>query len=360
MNNTEYLLLEQQIKTQLEEEHREDNNKKCVEKVLQFYMTHQEECDNSLSKYKMVDEHRRDYVELQQTITEQKFKGILSSHSDAKNILILTANDIENNILIYNLFKYSKRKLMNYSLDNGDKFICVNINYCRLNNYNIIHHHVGKTGDEYTRRAINEVTHYFKPSFIILLGICYGLDINKQELGMVEISEQITGVRINFRDEPNSNKIIFEPEIEFEEAPNSLLTNTVIRKLSNVEIISEEIKEPIKYNLGVIVSANSLMSCKVVKDAIMNKLKVDIKGKKSLIGGEMEACGIFKSNYIDRDGQKFDKWLVVKSICDWGESKNSIKSDPDENKHIKDSLQALAMMNTCCLFKHLIEKNAIR
>jgi len=127
-----------------------------------------------------------------------------------------------------------------------------------------------------------------------------------------------------------------------------------------MEVYEYDSSEPVKHMYGKIVSANSLMSCKIVKDAIIGKLKKNVRGEKQLIGGEMEACGIFKSNYKTDDNSEFDRWIIIKSICDWGESKNSLVEDKNENSHIKDSLQAYAMMNSCKLFIFLTKNKAFR
>ena len=96
------------------------------------------------------------------------------------------------------------------------------------------------------------------------------------------------------------------------------------------------------------------MSRKKVKDAVMSALGVR---RKKPLGGEMEACGVFKSNYFDDNN--FDNWLVVKSICDWGEKKNLLSKDKDENEKIKDSIQAYAMMNTWAVFKTMLDSDLL-
>lgn len=355
MNNNEYRISEQKIKFELDREIAQANQRKCVKKVLEFFNKNKEQCETAFNNYKAVSDSPRKFIDPQETLNTQGFTDTIEGKPI---VLVLTANDIENKILIWNLRKASGNNIKSYLVDDCDD--CININFCSLGKYNVIHHHVDKTGDEATRSAINELTQYFSPNFIVLLGICYGLDMNKQEIGDVNISEQVIGVRINFRDMPNSDEIIFEPEVEFEEKPNDHLTSTITRKLNNSEIKESENATPIKHMYGRIVSANSLMSCKIVKDSIIGKLQQEIRGRSKLIGGEMEACGIFKSNYRPNNRSKFDRWLVIKSICDWGESKNSLVEDKKENTYIKDSLQAYAMMNSCALFSFLIKNQAFR
>ena len=355
MEKNEYKISEQKIKVELDKEAAQINQKKCVKKVLAFYNKNREQCESAFKNYNAVKNSPRDYIDSQETFTAEQFAEMTKSKP---LVLILTANDIENKILIWNLRKESGNNVKSILID--DNSDCVNINYCSFKEYNVIHHHVGRTGDEATRRAINELTQYFLPTFIILLGICYGLDMDKQEIGYVNISEQVMGVRINFRDRPKSDEIIFEPEVEFEERPNDFFVSTITKKLNNAEIKEGENGAPINHMYGRIVSANSLMSCKIVKDSIIGKLKQEVRGRSTLIGGEMEACGVFKSNYRLDNRTKFDRWLIIISICDWGESKNSLVENEEENALIKDSLQAYAMMNSCILFAFLLKNKAFR
>ena len=71
------------------------------------------------------------------------------------------------------------------------------------------------------------------------------------------------------------------------------------------------------------------------------------------LGGEMEGAGILKSYIVENEG--FDKWIIIKSICDWGEKKNALSDDPVESERIKDSLQAFAMANSCGVFDELLD-----
>ena len=76
-----------------------------------------------------------------------------------------------------------------------------------------------KTGEEFTRRAINKAYNIFKPSYICMVGICYGLYINRDTLGSVFISDSLTTFRLNFRDEINSDEVRFEAEDEYNQQP---------------------------------------------------------------------------------------------------------------------------------------------
>lgn len=278
------------------------------------------------------------------------------SNSDFSNelydtkILVLTSNKIEEAILLVELSLMNQHTVPCYRMNNK---VFHFINY---NGISIIHKHTEGTGDEHTRRTINLSTKIFNPTYIILLGVCYGVDSKKNKLGDVILSNEICGYRVNFRDS-QTEEIVIEPETEFLKKPSSEMIDKLSGILSYSTIKNSTYPESIDTNrlispsLGKILSANSLMSSKLVKEAIISKLG---NARPRAICGEMEACGIFKSNYYEENC--FDKWIVIKSICDWGEGKNLLSINEDENEKIKDSLQAFAMINSWEVFRFFLDK----
>ena len=101
--------------------------------------------------------------------------------------------------------------------------------------------------------------------------------------------------------------------------------------------------------MGRFLSSNSLVSSRKVKQAVMKQYA---SRKPKPLGGEMEGAGLLNSNMVEEDG--FSNWLIIKSVCDWGEKKNMLdKDDAQKSDEIKDSLQAFAMSNTCGAFENI-------
>lgn len=264
-------------------------------------------------------------------------------------ILAVTANPIERAVFLRWLSERNGKPLYTYRIK---KLVC---NICHIDeNKTIIHVSTGKTGEEYTRKAINRACRVFNPDYICLVGICYGLNMAKYSIGSVFVSETLKTFRLNFRDELESDEVTFEAEDEYSEHPSDEFVQIIRDRIMYTQMYSilSQDKVPVSVNtkLGRFLSCNSLMSSRKVKHAVLEQYSN--KGSEPL-GGEMEGAGILKSYVVDEE--KFKNWLIIKSVCDWGEKKNALDPDPAISEYIKDSLQAYAMTNTCGVFETLIE-----
>lgn len=267
-----------------------------------------------------------------------------------KTILVLTANSIEEGILLHGLVDVGKEKLDYYLLNDSVYHVC------RLNGHNIVHMHASKTGEELTRKTINAASSIFTPDAIILLGICYGVDLDNYELGNVLISSGLKNYRLNFRDSDENDETIFEAEEEEFKCPNNHLISIVSHIFSYRQIYSSiqeknRSKVTVQWKMGTILSSNSLMSSKKVKQAVINAFGTV---RPRPIGGEMEGGGLLKTKIVEE--QSLDRWLVVKGICDWGEKKNSLDKDPKVSEHMKDAIQAMAMVHTWSVFYEMLKQ----
>ena len=211
------------------------------------------------------------------------------------------------------------------------------------------------------RRTINAAVSNLgveKIEYIYMLGICYGIDFNSQKLGDVIMSNHVLGYRVNFRDDSSEDEIEVEPEEEFNETPNEKYIKELSNFLCYFDVENFNFGMPkfkVKIHFGKYLSANCLMSSKKAKDSILKKIG---NAKPKAMAGEMEACGIFKS-ILCSGANNFKNWLVVKSICDWGENKNLFSKNPERNDFIKNCLQAYAMVNTCNAFNMMLSKKLL-
>lgn len=316
--------------------------------VIDFFNNHEKFCVAAYSYYLEYKSNVNRFVEIPRNSSKSEIYNRVNNV-----ILLITANHIERGIFLRRLSDFYGDKLPTYSIG------AYSYQIINKDNYTIVHLHTGRTGDEFTRRAINAAHKVFKKKIkcIILLGICYGIDFSEQCLGEVVISNAVSGYRINFRDEENDLK--FEPELEFEEKPSKDWITKIESIISYFHFSHDIFSKPdgeeiISFNAytGKILSSNSLLSSRDVKEAVVNYVG-HVKPK--AYGGEMEACGIFKTNIFETS-QGFKNWIIIKAICDWGESKNALDSDKARGKMIKDSVQAFAMTNACVTFFKLLEQ----
>ena len=333
-----------QSEQQLRQDEIESQN--ALENMKRFYKDNEPLCARAYEYYKAIQGNINVYVSEPLSSTPEDLEKVLGE----KTILVLTVNEVEKSIFLHWLFDTTGAPCKSMIIAG----ICYNI--ASIENKTIVHVNVGRTGDEDTRRAINDASRIFTPSYLIMLGVCYGLYIKRHHIGSVFVSDNVTAFRINFRDRFDSEETMYEIEDEQSEHPIRKLTNTIRHTLNFKQIHSilstEEEIAIVDTEVGKLLSINSLVSSRKVKQAVINLYS---NRKPKPLGGEMEAAGILKSNLVE-DG--FQNWFVIKSVCDWGEKKNALDEDEKKNDEIKDSLQAYAMANTCGVFYDILKRLA--
>ncbi len=321
---------------------KEENS--ASENVKNFYQKNEPYINACHAYYADYESKKEYYLKTMQYNDINNFKKELVG----KIILVLTANPIEEGVLLHSLVDAGREKLAFYLLNDNVYHVC------HLNEHTIIHVHASKTGEELTRRTINAASSIFEPDIIVLLGICYGVDFNNYSLGDVLIASGLKTYRLNFRDSDKTDETIFEAEEEDFRIPNSHLFSVVKQTFSYRQIyssISERngSKISVNWKTGTILSSNSLMSSKRVKQAVIQAFGA---AKPKPIGGEMEGGGLLKTKIVEE--QSLDRWLVIKGICDWGEKKNSLDENPKVSEHMKDAIQAMAMVHTWSIFYEML------
>ena len=190
-----------------------------TDNVVAFYKENKEICDAALEYYYGYEENLDQYVSPPQYIlSTDEFLSKIGNEA----ILVMTANPIERGVLLRCLSEKVGQPLDTYQVND------LTCNICNLNDrITIIHVNPGKTGEEYTRRAINRITNVFIPDFICLAGICYGMNMNKNTIGDVFISDRVKTFRLNFRDSLDSDEIRFEVEEEYDAKPSGVIVQRI-------------------------------------------------------------------------------------------------------------------------------------
>lgn len=331
----------------LEEKKISDKSESAKDNILRFYNTNKGICDESYKYYSEFNAKMAEYLKKQIHMEPSEFLNRV----DEKKILIMTANQIERSILLRRLCEKKGGKLDSfmvgsyiYNVYNGFK--------SRKGSVSLIHADPGRTGEDFTRRLLNNTCMVFKPNCIVALGICYGFNKKEKKIGDVLLSDNVTVFRINYRDSRGTN-VRIEAETEFEKQPSNRMLQLSLQKSMYIQpknFLSKE-EEPVyaRMQTGRFLSINSLMSNTSVKQALVDQYG---RIKPKLAAGEMEGPGLLKSDYVQEQG--FSNWLIMKSICDWGEMKNDLSDNEEENDRIKDSLQAFAMVNSCSAFETIL------
>lgn len=269
-----------------------------------------------------------DYAEEFNTdIVERKI-----SASDLKDmledcvVLILTANDVEQNIVTAKLHKEVNANVNNkiklcerYEADDG----CV-YQFASIRNINIVHMHPNSTAS-YTKdgsaNAVRSALEKFCPKLVVSLGVAFGIDPINQSLGDVLLSSALIPYDVHNKD---TNYKIKLRSKDIYITHDSLNAWNVLLRTPKFYLEKEESKRrslidkkiSFQWKYGTMLCGGSVLSNEMKKGALLQAAK-DI-GEGNIIGGEMEGVGVyFECNKPDIP------CIVIKGICDWGAEKNS-------------------------------------
>lgn len=311
------------------------------ESVCKFYLDNKSKCD---FHYSCAESET--ISNIYESISKQEIIHALFSQV---SIVVLTANKYEKNILHHNIFyvqnkKHNKIKKIEITL--FPKSETKEETYAYLlewQGYSVLHIEAQKTGS-YTIGGSADIVRYvidnkyLYPTAIISLGICFGTNENKFQLGDTIISKKIypyfIGSKISEKSYYVNDDNMFRVTSRLNAKINSIIDENNFSKLeSNVYF-------------GNYITGEAVISQKKTRDEFSNITKQEI------IAGEMEGYGLFK----ECNGSYYSiPCLVVKSICDWGVMKNfDTKSifeklcdknnniSEEEQKTLKDRIQAFA------------------
>ena len=240
------------------------------------------------------------------------------------DILILTANKYETNILHKSINNISQRKIVKctYQVNHID----YNVFFFHWGQYYCAHVMASSTGSNTINGSEDMVRMMFaikefNPLVVLSFGICFGINHSKQNLCDVIISDKVYsyGVGIKIRD----SKVIISDDNNFQISEN--LKNK-IKELYRENSLSTRNGEFFRhYITGEVVVSNEEF-----KQAIIQQIGID----RGILAGEMEGYGIFKEckKYGKTgDGSQPVSCIIVKSICDWGAEKNDFFAKSDGN-----------------------------
>lgn len=299
-----------------------------------FYRLHKKELEEVLHYYEL----SRDG--LYEDISEEE----LRYHLDQSDTLVLTANNIETGILHFMIVKQNGgRQIKRISYDS------VTYHFFQWHNQMVVHvwaKSIGSHTQQGSSKMIRKVcTGQFAPKYIFSLGVAFGLDHKKYQVGDVLVSSQIfsydKGVKVT------KGSIMIKEEHSFR--TDIWLLERIRQQRWLFEATQRTSLSEYKVGIGDFLTGEF-----VVDDAKFRKLIQQAFDHISFIGGEMEGYGVYD------EAQELEcPAIIIKGICDWGVNKNALfdivaKNNPMANeeqkqainKDLKDAMQAYAMMNT--------------
>lgn len=239
-------------------------------------------------------------------------------------IMIVTANPIEKAILHHYIGKKNK-KIIRFIFNTNVYYLF------EWGKYSVVHvhqHNTGSNKDLGMNTTIHEALKHIRPNVIFSLGVAFGIDHTKQNIGDVIVSHKIFPYSENKRD---------GEEIIPDRGQDKTIDNWLDVRLANANGFLDEVI------YGGMLSGGSVMSSSTEKDRICTAYFIN----DFIVGGEMEGSGLFQSSFFTDI-----PCAVIKGICDWGVAKNDIFDEKTfaENGELKEewfkkSLQAYAMLN---------------
>jgi WD40 repeat protein/nucleoside phosphorylase/DNA polymerase III delta prime subunit len=184
-------------------------------------------------------------------------------------------------------------------------------------------HLVSRQGEDHSQLSTGKAIAAWEPAAVIGVGIAFGVDAVKQDIGDVLVSESIQGydlARVNLGGS-------LTPRDTGRPASGWLL--------QRIDTCQHHLRGTGHWptlHFGVVLSGNKLVDDLDYRDSLVNLFP------QGIVGGEMEGVGLA----IAADDAKVH-WIVVKGICDWADGKkNTISKDRDQRLAADNAVAVVA------------------
>lgn len=193
----------------------------------------------------------------------------------------------------------------------------------------LVQSEMGSSGPGASLLTVREGIQALTPSAIIMVGIAFGFDSQKQSIGDILVAQRLRGYELQ-RYGTDANG---EPMVSLREDLVSASVKLLDRFRSGYKDWGGA---PV--NFGLILSGEKLVDNVALRDHL-HELEPEA------IGGEMEGMGL----YAVAQRYKID-WILVKAICDWGDGKKA---------HAKSARQRKAARNAALFVAHVLQKTRL-
>lgn len=188
---------------------------------------------------------------------------------------------------------------------------------------------MGSTGPGASLLTINDGIQTLSPSAIVMVGIAFGFNPKKQQIGDILVSRQLLGYELQRVGSSNGEQVINV------RGDRTIASSRLLDRFRNG---LRSWQKPPNVEFGLILSGAKLVD----NLALREKLH---EFEPEAIGGEMEGEGLYSA----AQHSKVD-WILVKAICDWA----------DGNKdHNKSTYQQQAAQNAARFTIHVIKQGGL-
>ncbi|RUM39372.1 MAG: hypothetical protein DSY57_01295, partial [Desulfobulbus sp.] len=242
-------------------------------------------------------------IPAEQLITNQR--GLPAN--DLPVIILLTFNINETTAVIN---RFHPRGRPATETRNGTDY-----NLLGIHGGNTIVHRISQQGEGKAQNAAHNAIIDWNPKAIIGVGIAFGVNPDKQEIGDVLVSTSVRDYELR---RVNENGTITP------RGPNPPASSLLIDRFRHTDHTSQADTTTALHwpavKFGPILSGNSLVDNVDYRDSL-------VQLEPNSIGGEMEGLGI----HLATERSRTD-WLIVKAICDWGDGNIHTDSKEDNQR----------------------------
>lgn len=311
---------------------KKDKNKVKKEKISQSVADFIKE-NGELLDY--VDYFRKSYN--QKKFVKVEKKGKLYKYLSETKIMIITANEIEKTSLFAYAFKHNKTPFVQIGVEN------IVYTFFALGAMVVTHVEINAGSNSHggSSDVIKKIMRTAKPNIVILLGVAFGCNPSKTELGDVLVGRQ------HFSYDKSSK--IAEGNLSIKnlhiEEPDEYMLNRFKDLIVTEDKIDGDFDKSFQVVFGNMITGEFVVDSIDFREMIFKPFEAF-----GVVGGEMEAQGAFG----EIRKHKKSHCILIKGICDWGAGKNEqIEDDNPKNK-----LQTYAALNACKIcYQLLSERN---
>jgi nucleoside phosphorylase len=218
------------------------------------------------------------------------------------DVLLVTVTAVE----ARELLGVAKKKIGDYeTVYEGDQ---VYYNLGRLGDAQIymVRSEMGSGGPGGSTMTISEAIDRLSPSAVIMVGIAFGVNREKQQIGDILISTHLWAYELQRVGTGADGSLSIIPRGNRVPASHILLS-----RFRSAELWWTQAK----LRFGLLSSGEKLIDNIDFRDQLLAK-------EPEVVGGEMEGVGLYSAA-----SRKGIDWIIVKAICDWADGKKREKKD---------------------------------
>lgn len=269
--------------------------------------------------------HKLEYINIEKSDKKVYFNGnAYYLRRTKKGLEVTTEIDLIGTFLFVTANSHEKAAFKKQFISNGEKYILGKTYYYgHFGMYKATYIHIDEQGvtNPASTPLVGELIREIKPVAVVMVGIAFGSDEEKQKIGDVLVSKRIL---------PYDAQKFLETTTYYKETPKEVgfqLLNA-FNDCENWRYLLDHSKQSAVF-VGSVLTGSRLIN----NYEYRTKLLEDFK-EHGPIGGEMEAYGIYSMCKL----HGISEWIIIKGICDWGYKKD----DPDKETHQEIAANAAA------------------